>query len=472
MSFGETLYEGLLAAARPGIRIAALSNDRARRAVRGRQRSWLRMSEWAWLHRADDRPLIWIHAPSVGEGLMAQAVIAELRARRPRAQIVFTHFSPSAERMVSEVGADVWGYVPWDTRGPVHGVLGALRPSAIAFVRTEVWPVLSREAVEAGVPLLLVNAVLSEGSGRLTPTGRWFMEPTYKRLAAVGAVSQAHAERFQRLGVPADRIRVTGDARFDQVWDRVEERGLYALRGAPDAAERVPEQLRPVWRLLDDPAAFTIVAGSTWPEDEQVLLSPFAVLQRGRPIRLIIAPHDPTPGHLDALERRLDELSLRHSRLGALLTAGVGRTMDMTATPPRRGALRGPVPEVLVVDRMGILADLYGLADAAFVGGGFGQSGLHSVVEPAALGIPVLYGPTHGNAREAAVLVDSGGGFVVRSMADIEARLRSFVDDPAAAAAAGALAREFVRAEKGSAERNAALVLEILDREWAPAERT
>ncbi len=467
MAWSETAYETLLAAALPGIRLAARFSEPVRRAVRGRQRSWLRMSEWAWLHRADDRPLIWVHAPSVGEGLMAQAVIGQLRALRPGIQIAFTHFSPSAERMVAEVGADVSGYAPWDTRGPVRAVLHALRPSAIAFVRTEVWPVLSREAAAAGVPLLLVNAVLSEGSGRLTPRGRWFVQPTYRRLDAVGAVSAPHAARFQRLEVPVDRIHVTGDARFDQVWDRIEARGLHALRGKPDAAERVPEELRPIWRLLDDPSAFTIVAGSTWPSDEQILLSPLSVLQRGRPIRLIIAPHDPSAAHLAALERRLDELSLRHARLGPLLTAGVGRRTTVPPTPPRRGGLRGPVPEVLVVDRVGLLADLYGLADAAYVGGGFGESGLHSVVEPAVLGVPVLFGPTYGNAREAAVLADSGGGFVVRSMAEVEERLRVLVDDPDAAETAGALAREFVRAEKGSAERNAALVLDVLDRRGA-----
>jgi 3-deoxy-D-manno-octulosonic-acid transferase len=207
-----------------------------------------------------------------------------------------------------------------------------------------------------------------------------------------------------------------------------------------------------------------VVAGSTWAEDEAVLLSPFTVLRRDRAIRLIIAPHEPTPAHLNTLERRLDGLSLRHARLGAFLTAGVsgrfegaGGTAAMSAPPGRTP------PEVVVVDRMGVLADLYGLADAAYVGGGFGTSGLHSVVEPAALGVPVLFGPAFGNSREAGELASHGGGFVVRSAADVEDRLHHLADDRAATAEAGSRAREYVRSETGSAVRNAELVLDCLE---------
>jgi 3-deoxy-D-manno-octulosonic-acid transferase len=463
LASSETLYEALLAMARPVVRVAGAFDDKVRRGIEGREATWLRMSEWAWMHRAADAPLVWVHAPSVGEGLMAQAIIAEVRRRMPDVQVAFTHFSPSAERMVAEVGADVWGYAPWDTRGSVRPVLQALRPTAIVFVRTEVWPVLAREASESGVRLLLVNGVLSEGSGRLKPLGRWFLKPVFRRLDRVGAVSQPHADRFHRLGVPPDRIRVTGDARFDQVWSRIEARGLYALRGEPDAAERVPEPLGPVWRLLDDPAVFTVVAGSTWPADDAVILSPFTVLRRDRPIRLLIAPHEPTPAHLDALERRLDDLALRHARLGAFLAAGVASRVEGAGGPRPMSAPPGwKPPEVVVVDRLGVLADLYALADAAYVGGGFGGSGLHSVVEPAALGVPVLFGPTHGNAREAVELAASGGGFVVRSAADVESRLHRLSDDPDAVAEAGMRAREYVRSETGSATRNAELVLECL----------
>ena len=203
MSLSETLYEAVLAGARPAIRAAALVHGGAERAVRGRAETLDRFREWSASERQLDRPLLWVHAPSVGEALMAKAVIAAVREARPDVQVAFTHFSPSAERMVEEVGADVAGYVPFDTRGPVREALSSLRPAVIAFVRTEVWPVLSREAARAGASQVLVNAVLSEGSGRLRWLGRSFLEGVYRRLDRVGAVSREHAERYERLGVPS-----------------------------------------------------------------------------------------------------------------------------------------------------------------------------------------------------------------------------------------------------------------------------
>ncbi len=438
------VYEGALVAARPAIGAAAVVHGGVRAAVAGRRETLGRFEAWSSDEREEDRPLLWVHAPSVGEALMGKAVIAAVREARPDVQVAFTHFSLSAERVVGEVAADVAGYVPFDTRGPVRRALSALRPTVLAFVRTEVWPVLSREAAQAGASQVLVNAVLSEGSGRLRWLGRSFLEGAYRRLDRVGAVSPEHAARYERMGVPSGRIRVTGDARFDQVWDRTEARGLASLRGDPAAAARLPEELRPVWRLLDGPEAFTLVAGSTWGADEKVLLPPFTVLGRRRKLRLVIAPHEPTSGHLESLERRLDRQSLRHARLGALLAGG------------------GPAPEVVVVVRLGVLADLYALADAAYVGGGFGTAGLHSVVEPAALGVPVLFGPAHGNAREAGGLAEARGGWVVDDAASFEDRMRGLLEQEGLAREAGARAREYVRSETGAAERNAALILEAL----------
>lgn len=448
MSIPETLYELSLAAARPVIRGAALVHGGVRGAVRGRRATLERFDEWAASERVAERPLVWVHAPSVGEALMAKAVIGAVRKSRGDVQVAFTHFSPSAERIVDEVGADVWGYVPFDTRGPVRRALAALGPAVMVFVRTEVWPVLSREAARAGARQVLVNAVLSKGSGRLRWPARSLLAGAYGRLDRVGAVSDEHAARYRRLGVPAERIRVTGDARFDQVRDRTESRGLMALRGEASAADSVadsaPEELRAIWRLLADGERYTLVAGSTWEADEEVILPSITVVGRGRPLRLVIAPHQPTAEHLKALEQRLDRQSLRHARLSALLAAG------------------GPAPDVVIVDRLGILADLYALADAAYVGGGFGAAGLHSVVEPAALGVPVIFGPRHGNAREAGALAAAGGGFIVDGASELEARLSELMDGSGGAAEAGRKARAYVRSETGAAERNAALILEAL----------
>lgn len=458
MALSERLYEAALGATRPLASAAAVVHGPVGLAVRGRRASLARFQAWGAAERDPSRKLVWVHAPSVGEGLMAQAIIAALRERRPDVQVAFTHFSPSAERIAESVGADVAGYVPWDTRGPVRRALAALRPSAVAFVRTEVWPVLTREARRAGARLLLVNAVLAEESSRLSWLGRSFLESVYRRLDGLGAVSEDHARRYERLGVPPGAIRVTGDARFDQVLARVEARRLRQARqrlfdpaaaGDPGLEATTPGTFD-VLRLLRDPGRFTVVCGSTWERDEQVLAAALGVLRRELPLRLVVAPHEPTEAHLSALETRLERAGLRHARLGALKAA---------AGPGDQGP---KVPGAVLVDRLGLLADLYAVADLAYVGGGFRSAGLHSVVEPAALGVPVLFGPRHGNAREAAALVEAGGGFVVESAGELEARVRGFASEREALLAAGRAAEAYVASEGGAAARNVELILGTL----------
>jgi len=459
MSLRENFYEAMIAAARPLLHVVAPFNRKVRQGLEGRRVALARLSAWSSASRDRSRPLVWFHAPSVGEGLMAQAILRVLRNRRPDAQVAFTHFSPSAERLAERLGADVSAYLPWDLRADVRRTLDLLKPDVIAFVRTEVWPVLTREARLRKVRMALVNAVLPEGSSRLGSGARVLLEPVYRRLDAVGAVSQDHAARYTSMGVPAGRVHVTGDARFDQVWQRAEALGLRSWRAEIDVNGRSweivagrPEEWdeagrarrRPLFRLLRDPQATTLVAGSTWPPDEKVVVPAFAAAQRSHRFRLIIAPHEPSEAHLSGLERRLDRSGVSHARLSALETAGTG------------------LPEVVVVDRVGVLAELYALANVAYVGGGFHAAGLHSVVEPAALGVPVLFGPGHGNAREAGELLDAGGAAVVDNPADVKQWLLDLKADPGARREMGRAAETYVRSQLGAAERNAQLILDFL----------
>jgi 3-deoxy-D-manno-octulosonic-acid transferase len=431
----ERLYASALAALRPLLPLAGRVSAKVARGIAARQDAVARLAAWAAAERDPARPLVWVHAPSVGEALMAQAIIAALRERDPGLQVAFTHFSPSAERLAAGVGADVADYLPWDVPAEAARALAALRPSALAWVRTEAWPVLSALAARDGVRLTMVNAVLVAGSSRLRAPARFLLGPTYRRLQAVGAVSERDAASFARLGVPAERVRVTGDARFDQVWERV-----HGTRPADPLLER-----------LRDADATTLVAGSTWGADEARLVPAFvqarAAAGAGRRWRLVIAPHEPDEAHLVPLEARLAGAGLRPVRLAAI-EAG---------QDPGGG-------DVVVVDRVGVLADLYALATVAYVGGGFHAAGLHSVVEPAALGVPVLFGPTHGNSREAAELEAAGGGWEVSDAREIESCLAELCGQPEGATRrrAAAAAQAYVRSRLGGAAANAELVLEQL----------
>lgn len=415
---------GLVArAAASTLRLASPLNAKLAHGVVARGQALAHLEAWARDARDPGRPLVWLHAPSVGEALMAQAIAQALRGVMPDAQLALTIFSPSAERILAHAPVDVAGYLPWDRPKDAVATTRALRPSAVGFVRTEVWPLMMAAAQRSGARAALVNAVLAPTSSRLRWPARALLDDVYARLDAVGAVSAAHAARFRMLSVPADRVHVTGDARFDQVQQRVAN----IDRNAPMLA-RVRTAERHV-----------LVAGSTWPPDDTLLIGALAPAMRDGRLRVVFAPHEPSADGVAALERRLDDAAIRHTRLVEL----------------ESGAEDGV--NAIVVERVGVLADLYAAADIAYVGGGFGSAGLHSVAEPAALGVPVLCGPKHGNAIEAAELAEAGGAVIVTTAEELASAVTRWLDNDARKEA-GRRALEFTRSRAGGAEANARLL--------------
>lgn len=422
---------GLFArAAASALRLASPLNAKLAHGVAARRDALAHLEAWARTARDPARPLIWLHAPSVGEALMAQAIAEALRAARPDAQLALTIFSPSAERMLTRLPVDVAGYLPWDTPKDAVGTVRALRPAVVGFVRTEVWPLMMAAAQRAGASAALVNAVLAPSSSRLRWPARALLDDVYARLDAVGAVSADDAARFRMLSVPAERVHVTGDARFDQVLRRVA--GI--------------DRSSPMLQSVRTAHARLLVAGSTWPADDDLLIEALSSLLHERRLRLVFAPHEPAPHALERLEHALDDARITHARLVDVETAIA--PSDVMA---------------IVVERVGVLADLYAAADIAYVGGGFGSAGLHSVVEPAALGVPVLFGPRHGNAIEAAELAAAGGGADVSRAAELQDRVAPWLRDEAARTTAGRAARDYTRSRAGGADANARLLAALCD---------
>jgi len=419
------VYDLLMRAGRAALQLLARPDGKLGRGVAGRRQAVAQIEAWASAHRSPDRHLVWVHAPSVGEALMAGAIVRELRSRRPECQIAFTFFSSSAEHVAGAVGADVATYLPWDITRDVTRALAALQPQVVAFVRTEVWPTLARQAKRRGARVALLNAPLAPGSSRLRAPGRWLLRSTYRSLDAVGAVGPADAQRFADLGVPGSVLSVAGDARFDQVMAR-------RRIGEPAT---IPAVLR-----AGTPSI--VVAGSIWAADAERLVPAIRALRARAPLLWVLVPHEPTPVHVADLERTLDHHGVRHARIDRL---------------ERKGEGEGEY-EAIVVDRVGMLADLYSIARVAYVGGGFGRDGLHAVIEPAACGVPVLFGPRHGNTVEAARLVEAGGGFIVRDAAGLVATLPALLNDRSA----GEHARSFVEAGLGGSAANAAIIDRLL----------
>ncbi len=320
---------------------------------------------------------MWFHAASAGEGLQAEAVLRELRRRCPGCQTVYTHFSPSAAGLAARIEADAADYLPYDTSRNVDRLLSALNPDLLVFAKLDLWPELSTRASSRGAHVAIIAGTVSPESSRLRWPARTILQPGYRVVAAAAAVSSEDGSRLARLGVEPDRIRILGDPRFDSVVEKV------AATSAQDPLLRFGR------------GAPTLVAGSTWPEDEAVLLQAYAGVRSTYPqARLILVPHEPVEGHLARIEQ-------------AARASGL-------PWPVRLSAATGATP-LLLVDRVGVLAALYGTGTMAYVGGGFGRAGLHSVLEPAAWSLPVAFGPRWRNSRDAALLLDGGGGTALPS---------------------------------------------------------
>ena len=395
------------------------------RALAARKGIRRRYAVWGATGREPSRPLLWMHAPSVGEGLQARPVLEIARRARPDAQLAYTFFSPSAVSFAAGLDVDFRDYLPFDTPGDVRAALDALRPTALVFSKLDVWPVLVEEAARRGVRLGMVSATLRAGSMRRSAAAGALLREAYAKLDVVGAVDPSDADRLVAIGVRPEAISITGDTRYDQVWARA------------SAVDRTSALLAPLQSHRP-----TLVAGSTWPADEQPLLQAWAAVRRALPNgRLIIAPHEPTPAHVEPIEAWARGAGLAAARLRS----------DAAATA-----------DVVIVDTVGVLGDLYALADVAYVGGGFHDAGLHSVLEPAAYGAPVLFGPRHFESRDATLLLAAGGGATGATARALERQLVVWLQDESARYEAGARARALVRAGLGAARRAYDLIARLL----------
>ncbi len=447
MALPQGLYRIVLRTLRALSPAMMRGGSKLARGLRGRRDAHERLAAWGRKTRPDgggvgdaetvadggaaattlaDRPVLWVHASSVGESLQARAVVDVLRNRMPGLQVVFTFFSPSAEAVQGDFPADVSTYLPWDLPELMGPVLEAVQPDVIVFTQREVWPTLAEEAAARGVPTILIAGTMPQGAGRLSGPGRILLGPAFRSLRSVAAVSEEDADRFGLLRVKKNRVTVTGDPGID---------------GARDRAAKI-DYGAPHMRVFNDERGPILVAGSTWPSDEEVLLPALAQVRAAVPdLRIIYAPHEPEGYDFTLFGRRL--------------AAGGW-------TPALLGEVEGAHGfDAILVDRVGVLADLYGLASVAYVGGGFHGDGLHSVVEPAALGVPVLFGPRHQGSVHATRLLAAGGARAVADADDLAGTLREWIEAPKKKEERGQLALDYIENQQGAAERTADLITEF-----------
>ena len=364
------------------------------------------------------RPRLWIHAASMGECEQAQPILRELHARFPEVVRVLTIFSPSADSHVSRqtLPTELVCYLPIDSLKNVRRFFEIVDPVAGVIIRHDFWPNFLWQARRRGVFLLLADASISVNANtrRHKPVVRQFYREMLSNINLICAVSESATNSLNDIVRHRERLRIIGDTRFDQV--------LFRARNAGGG-----DLLPATWTKKSS----TLVAGSTWPSDEAVLIPAFAAVCREiSGARMILVPHEPTEQHLLASE----EL--------------IGRN-GLTCVRFSRAKGSAPAP-VLLVDRVGILAEIYAAGQAAFVGGAFGP-GVHNVLEAAAHGLPVLFGPRMHNSAEALEMVQKGIGRVVHNENDCRRELLALLSDPLMCQQWGKRCLAFVTTKAGAA---------------------
>ncbi len=315
---------------------------------------------------------VWLHAASVGEVKIASHLINYLRSERPSVSIFLSVVTDNGYRIAKqELGAMAEvHYFPVDAAVPVALTLDRVQPKLIGITETEIWPNFLAAAKVRNIPVILVNGRMSEKARRRY---RWIKRATSAVLNIHEYFffkTQEDAERYREFGVQDDRAAVAGDMKFDAPVPEKSPEKIAASRRAVGVAQD----------------AFFLVAGSTRPGEEELLCRMYAELQKELPrLRLLLAPR-----HVD----RVGEIRLLIEQMG--LTSVI------------YGESNGEKDSIIIVDRMGILGDLYMAANLAFVGGTLVDIGGHNILEPVWCGTPVVYGPSLGNVIDAAHYIESG----------------------------------------------------------------
>lgn len=392
--------------------IWAVYSKPVRKAIRGRYR-YQRVLKSGMKEIKNPQNIILIHTASMGEFEHIKPLITEMSIKH-QAEFVVTFFSPSGYENVREFpGVRLFMYLPFDFKFIWKRVYKILAPRKVVISKHDVWPNQVWAAEALNIPTYLINASLPAKSSRINPLTSFFQKYIYRSLSYIFTIGEEDTIRF-RNNFPKCRIREVGDTKFDQVLQR---------KKASEQKTILPDKWLRGKRVL--------LFGSIWPEDTQVLFPALKkIIAKQTDLRIILVPHQLEPKYIqEILETFAEEEVILYSERAKLADE-----------------------KVLIVDQIGILADLYKYATLAYVGGSFRQ-GIHNVMEPAIYGIPVLYGPIHKNAFEAEELLNAGGSELIDNPENTEQVINHLLSDDEYRNERGRKAILFAEARTGGTEK-------------------
>jgi 3-deoxy-D-manno-octulosonic-acid transferase len=349
---------------------------------------------------------VWFHAASLGEFEQGRPLMELLRREHPEYKILLTFFSPSGyEVRKNYAGADIICYLPYDCPSAVRRFVDIVRPEQVFFVKYEFWGNCLEELHRRGIPVYLISGIFRQRQAFFKPYGG-VLRPALSCFTHLFVQDEESRRLLASIGV--ERVTVCGDTRFDRVLD------------INRAAKVLP------WaEKFGEGCGCVLVAGSTWPKDEDIILAHFNAHPE---MKLIIASHEIHEERIQQIISKLKRPYMRYTQMDESRLSEV---------------------DCLIVDAIGFLSSIYRYGQVAYVGGGFGV-GIHNTLEAAVYGMPVVFGPNHQAFREALGLLAAGGAATIATAEEYDAVMSRWMTDADALRSAGEKAGEYVQQNAGA----------------------
>lgn len=406
----ESVYNAGIHAYSAAVAAASLKSDKARKLHRGERKALSHIAEWMEQGGEDSRR-IWIHAASLGEFEQGRPLIEMIRRERPELKILLTFFSPSGyEVRKNYQGADCVAYLPFDTPANARRLVEIVQPDMAVFVKYEIWRNYLKALHDRGIPAYLISAHFRPEQLFFKRRGVWYRNQL-KMFSRIFVQEEDSLRLLSEIGIT--QAEAAGDTRFDRVTD------IMRTTRRIEALEHLKAGGAPVF-----------IAGSSWPQDEEVYL-PFLRENIGK-MKAVIAPHEFNPRRLEALRKSC---------------GGKCLLLSETEANPALAA----DADCIIIDCFGLLSSAYRYGDIAYIGGGFG-AGIHNLNEAAVYGIPVIFGPRHQKFVEARELIASGGGYSISSAEEFEQVMLRLADEKERHES-GSKAGAYIKSKLGSTPR-------------------
>lgn len=396
-NFGIYTYKQL-------VNIASFRNLKARKMKQGHKEIFHYLAQ-----NADpEGGYIWIHASSLGEFEQGRPIIEAIKAHYPEQKIAITFFSPSGyEVRKNYPKADLICYLPFDLPNNVNRFLNILKPKQAIFIKYEFWGNYLNALAKRNIPTYIISAIFRPSQIFFRPYGSYFRR-ILQNFEHLYVQDENSKKLLKDIGIT--KVSVTGDTRFDRVLE---------IRSQ---AKELP--------LIEQfsKGNFTLIAGSSWPKDEEIFIDYF---NRHPEMKLIIAPHEIHEEHIQFILSRLNRTAIRYTQADE-------KNIQK--------------PDCIIIDCFGLLSSIYRYGQVAYVGGGFG-AGIHNVPEAAVYGIPVIFGPNHKKFKEAKELIIAGGGFSISRSEDFELVMDRLLENKEFLSKAGITAGQYIQNNSGASKK-------------------